>query len=112
MSGTYVLVESEFREALSNDPGAVEKMLNDLADELAGTNQTIAQYTRFNGIIETAQRGNETENQRLQDSIDRIERNIASEEARLRTTFTNLETTIGRLNSQSESLLQVLSGLS
>jgi len=111
--GTDANKKWSFEEAMERDPAAVEKLLNRIADNLTSeaSNGVTLVYTRLNGLIDNSKSANEEENKTHQDRIERLNRSIAAQEATLKKVFTNLETTIGRLNSGSAALTSVLQGL-
>ncbi|MCC6219605.1 MAG: flagellar filament capping protein FliD [Deltaproteobacteria bacterium] len=106
--GTLDFDSEKFREGMGKSPEAVEKLLNTLGDTVAGTNGTISQYTKYQGLIDVAVDANKRGTENLNEKIARIERNIDGEVERLRRIFTNLETTMSKLNSGANAIASIL----
>lgn len=109
--GTYDFDAKRFKEALAEDPAGAHQLLTSFSDLLTKTGGTIDEFTKFQGHIDSALDANTTENESLNDYIDRVERSITSEEERLKRTFARLESTIGQLNSQATALTSIIAGL-
>lgn len=104
--GTYSLDESELREALANDPAAVERLfVGDPSVDGDGVfdviSDTVDELLDGDGRILTAKEGAEA-------TIDGLELSVASQEVRLEAVqdryvrqFAALESLIGQLQSQS-----------
>ncbi|MCB0310666.1 MAG: flagellar filament capping protein FliD [Bdellovibrionales bacterium] len=97
-----------FEEALSKDPEAVRTITQNLGESLASTDGTIAQFTRFNGIIDLAIRSNDSQVRLNQERIADAERALARQEEVLTAQFARLEALIGKLNNQQSSLASIL----
>ncbi len=109
--GTLAFDSAKFTAAISSDPVAGNKLLTSFADAVGTQNGVIANYTKFQGIIDTATTSNEEENTTLSDKLARIEDNLDKQTQQLRLTFANLEATVGRLYSQGSALTSALSAL-
>lgn len=106
--GTLGFDEKIFTEALGKDPAAANEILSNAADKLGSASGVISGFTKYQGQIDIALSSNEKENESVQDRLDRIEQSIARQTESLRLLFANLESTIGRLNSQSSAISQIL----
>lgn len=106
--GTYKFDPAKFSEAVAKNPAAVNEILRRAGDAIGATGGVINQYTKFDGYIDQATSGNQSESDSMNDSLARMEASITAEETRLRQTFTNLEKTISDLNSKSSALLSLL----
>jgi len=109
--GTLAFDSSTFQEALSDEPDSVNQILQNFGDTVAGTNGTIDQYIRFNGLIDLSLQSNERTVTDLNQRIGRAEEQIAQNEQLMRARFARLESTIGRMQSQQQALTSALSGL-
>lgn len=110
-NGSYKFDQDKFEEAIASDPQATANLLGSFAEKTASTNGLIDQYTRFQGLIDRAQRSNEQSSKIFQDRIERMERAIESQEQSLRRMFANLEQRVGALNASGAALNSVLIGL-
>lgn len=106
--GSLKFDESKFDTAVSNDSEGTRTVLENLGEGLAAVDGTIAQYTRFNGIIGQAESGNNTQISTLQSRISDLEDALLKQQDNLTGQFARLESLIGKLNSQQSAL----SGLS
>lgn len=109
--GTIEFNSQAFMAAVAKDPTAVENLLSKFADATASTTGIISNYTKFNGLIDTATQSNDQEIKGLNERIERINRSIAAQEERLRKVFANLEATIGDMQNQANALSGILAGL-
>lgn len=109
--GTYKFDGEKFNEALSKEPSAVSQILSSFADRLGSASGLIQTYTGFDGMLASAKRSNDTQNERINDKIARVETMLQRQEQNLKLMFASLESTIGRLNSQGNALASVLSSL-
>jgi flagellar hook-associated protein 2 len=109
--GTLLFDSDTFKSALANEPISVNAILSDLADEISLTNGTIAQYIRFNGLIDTTVNANKTQISNLNERISLAEAAILKQEEAMRARFARLESTVSRLQSQQSALASALSSL-
>lgn len=106
--GTLKFDSSAFSSALSSDPEGVRTVAGNLGESLASVDGTIAQYTRFNGLIDAASKSGSDEISKLNSRIGTIEAALAKEQESLTARFARLESLIGQLSSQQSSLSQIL----
>ena len=100
--------QADFSTAFSKDPAAVQKVLESLGDKLAAQTGVIQGFVGLNQGIDAVQNTTKDANTQLRDQIDRINASIAKQEDTLKKVFTNLETTIARLNSGSSAISSIL----
>lgn len=106
--GTLKFDSTVFSTALSDDPEGVRQITANLGETLSSVDGTIAQYTRFNGLIDVASKSGTDEITKLNARIGVIEAALAKEEESLMGRFARLEALIGKLNSQQSTLTQAL----
>jgi flagellar hook-associated protein 2 len=97
-----------FKEALSQDAGSVNTIMQNLGESLAAVDGTIAQFTRFNGLIDQSVTSNQNEIRGNESRIGDLEKALAREEESLIKRFSRLEGLIGQLNSQQNALSSLL----
>jgi flagellar hook-associated protein 2 len=106
--GTLKFNETTFASAFATDSSSLGTVLTTVADQLAGVDGTVAQYTRFGGLIDGAvQQGTAaitTGNARISD----IENRLAKQADSMTAQFARLESLMGRLNQQSQVLTAIL----
>lgn len=103
--------ESTFLEAVGKDPQSSEQLLQGFADRIGSAEGTIAQYTRFNGLIDTAKNSNKNENDSINKRLERLEQNLERQRESLNLLYSRLESRVSDLNSQGEALNNILAGL-
>ena len=108
--GTLKFDSSTFEEAVSSDSEGVRLITQNLGERLGGTNGTIAQFTRFNGLIDQSINSNNTLITDLESKISAVEKSLSTEQASLTQRFSRLEALIGQLNSQQSTLASILPG--
>lgn len=106
--GTLKFDSAVFQDALASDPESVRQITSNLGETLGAVDGTLAQFTQFNGIIDIASNSNTEQITRLNDQIARIEDGLSAKEQSLLNQFARLESLIGQLNSQQNSLSQLL----
>ncbi len=106
--GTLTFDADTFRDALNEDSVSVGTILENLGEALGGVDGTIAQYTRFNGLIDQAVQSNDDRVNSLNDRIADLETNLASQEQSLIARFASLEAQISQLQNQQNSLASLL----
>ena len=109
--GTYNFDQDKFIEGANKEPEATEQLLNNLADKLASTDGIIRDYTKYQGQIDISVESNNSENESISNRIARLEENFQRQSEILQKMFTNLETTVGRLNSGADALNSMLISL-
>ena len=108
--GTLSFNADTFTDALGSDAQGVTIVTQNLGEELAAVGGTIDQFTRFNGIIDTAFNANASQVTQIQSQISDIEGRLAKEKAALTQRFSRLEGLIGSLNAQQSALSGILPG--
>ncbi len=103
--------ESTFLESVGKDSRAVEGLLQGFADRVGSAEGTIAQYTRFNGLIDGAINANKNENDSINKRLERLEQNLDRQRESLNLLYSRLESRVSDLNSQGEALNNILAGL-
>lgn len=106
--GTLAFDEDTFEEAVSNDEEGVRIVLEDLGETTASTDGTIAQFSRYNGLIDITTTSNTSEITSIQSRITDLERSLAQQEESLTARFAALERIIGGLTSQQNALSSIL----
>ncbi|MBX7145232.1 MAG: flagellar filament capping protein FliD [Oligoflexia bacterium] len=106
--GTLKFDSSVLQDAISDDPEALRTITQNLGESLGAVDGTIAQYTRFNGLIDVASKSNSDAITDLNDRIATVQDSLNKREQSLVSQFARLESLIGQLNSQQNSLSQVL----
>lgn len=108
--GTLDFDQETFKTALVSDPESTREITQTLGENLAAVNGTIAQYTRFGGLIDNTQSLNTQHISDLQDRIEQVELSLIRQEEDLTKRFARLESLIGQLSSQQNTLLALLPG--
>jgi flagellar hook-associated protein 2 len=110
-NGQLKFDEKAFAAAAAKDAKGLDSILRAFSDKVSTTGGVIDNFTKFRGQIEVAKAANDTENQSLNDRIARAEVLIQRQAEILKKNFAALESTIGKLNSDGDSLLSMLQGL-
>jgi flagellar hook-associated protein 2 len=106
--GTLTFDRTTFSSALSSDSVSAAGILERLGERLASIDGTIAQFTRFNGLIDQAVNGNNSQVTSLETRIAEIEASLLQQEQLLTLRFARLEGLIGKLSSQQTQLASLL----
>lgn len=106
--GSLAFDSTVFANALAEDSNAVRAITQTLGDTLAGTGGTIAQFTQFNGLINIAEQANRTQISSLEAKIATTEKSLSRQQETLTAQFARLESLIGQLNSQQQTLAALL----
>ena len=106
--GTLAFDNDTFVEAMSNDSEGVRQITQTLGETLAATDGTIAQYTRFNGMIDQLSYSNSQSISDMQNKVADAEKSLAKQEQSLTAQFSRLEYLMSKLNSQSQTLQSIL----
>ncbi|RMG44421.1 MAG: hypothetical protein D6719_01815 [Candidatus Dadabacteria bacterium] len=106
--GTLKFDQDTFTQAVSDDPESVKTILANAGETLSAVDGTIAQYIQFNGIIDQAENSNTELISSYNNQIADAEKSLSRQEETLRAQFARLEALIGRMNSQSDTLLSIL----
>lgn len=106
--GTLKFDSTTFASALSSDSVSAASILERFGETLASVDGTIAQFTRFNGLIDQAVNGNNSQVTSLETRIGEIEASLLQQEQLLTQRFARLEGLIGKLSSQQTQLASLL----
>jgi flagellar hook-associated protein 2 len=107
-NGLLTLDEDKLEEAVTNEPDSVSKVLENFAETAASTGGTIDDFAQFNGLLDVSTRNNQTRIDNLNRRIADAESSLARLEEALRARYARLESLIGRLQSQQNSLSAAL----
>jgi flagellar hook-associated protein 2 len=110
--GTLKLDTNKMQQAIATEPTSVSSVFQGFADTVALTGGTIDQYTRFNGLIDITTRSNQTTIDELNRRISDAEAAIQRQADALKARYARLESIMGKMQSQQQSLTSALSGLS
>lgn len=108
--GTLSFDGDIFDDAIATDPTSIGTIMANLGEELGAVDGTIAQYTRFNGMIDVAVNSNTTTISSMTNRIADLENSLSKQEQALTLQYSRLEGLIGRLTSQQNSLSSLLGG--
>ena len=106
--GTLAFDSNTFASALQSDPNSVRTITESLGETLGAVNGTIAQYTRYNGLIDASLKTNQTQIDDLNNRIAETEKQLSQQEQSLIERFAKLESLVGRLQSQQQALTATL----
>ena len=106
--GSLAFNSTTFTAALSSDPLSSGSILERLGESLAKVDGTIAQFTRFAGLIDQTTNANARQISDSEDRIGILEQSLAKQEESLVQRFSRLEALIGKLNSQQSQLASLL----
>lgn len=109
--GTLQFDIDEFKSQLALDSDGASELLETFANNAAGVNGFISSYTRFDGLIDKAQESNNSEIDRINESISRLEGVGDSLRESLTLQFARLEALTGELQAQQAQLSSLLIGL-
>jgi flagellar hook-associated protein 2 len=106
--GTLKLNEASFKTALNSNPSGVSSLLQNVGETLGSPGGKIAQFTKYQGIIDKLVQSNDSNIAAKDKQISEIEESLSAEESRLRSQYASLEKNIGAMNSQRASLARLL----
>jgi flagellar hook-associated protein 2 len=106
--GTLKLNEDTFKTALKSNPSGVTSLLQNVGDTLGSTGGNIAQFTKYQGIIDKLVQSYDNDIATKDKQISEVEESLSAEESRLRSQYATLEKNIGTMNSQRASLARLL----
>jgi flagellar hook-associated protein 2 len=109
--GSLKLDTTKLQTAISAEPTSVSEVLTSFADTVATTGGTIDVYTRFNGLIDVSVNSNKTLITNLNQRISEAEKQIERQADEMKARFARLESLMGKLQQQQQSLTLALSGL-
>ena len=106
--GTLAFDSNTFASAVQNDPNSVRTITETLGETLGAVDGTIAQYTRYNGLIDASLKSNQSQIDDLNNRIAETEKQLSQQEQSLIERFAKLESLVGRLQSQQQALTATL----
>jgi flagellar hook-associated protein 2 len=107
--GVLTFDETKFAAALAEDPAAVEAVFSGVA---ARVQQVSERYSdKYDGLLTSRITGQQNEVRSLGDQIGRWDVRLAQRKLTLERTYSQLETMLGRLKSQSDYLGSQLAAL-
>lgn len=106
--GTLAFDTDKFTEAISSEPASVESILENVGEALAAVDGTLAQYTRFGGLLDQTTNSNDTQISNYENRIGIVEKNLAEQETSLMNRYARLESLIAQMNSQQSTLASIL----
>jgi flagellar hook-associated protein 2 len=109
--GTLLFDSVKFNAAVAKESSSVSALLQQFSDTASLTGGTIDLYTRFNGMFDTAMNSNKTQISSLNQQISDAEKAIERQADDMRARFARLESTMGKLQQQQQSLSSSLAGL-
>lgn len=108
--GTLSFNEEDFEDAIASDPEGIRIVSENLGEDLASVDGLIAQFTRYNGLIDTTLNLNKTSISNSQSRISELEASLGKQESSLVAQFARLESVIGKLTQQQSALSGLLPG--
>lgn len=108
--GSLKLDTDRLSAAIAQDPESVRTITSNLGETLSSVDGTLAQYTRFNGLLGSSQRNNQTQIDSLNTRIADIEKALDLQKTQLTAQYARLESVVGKLNSQQSALTGLLPG--
>ena len=102
--GTLSLDTKKLDAAIANDPGSVEKLLQQLGDTLAAPGGAIDQFTRFGGQFDTLKQANNGQIDSYNRRAESAEKILSRQEDQIRTRYSRLESLMGGLQQQQIAL--------
>lgn len=108
--GTLKLDTTTLTNAITKDSFSSRSILEKLGEGLASPNGAIAQYTKYNGLLDISKNSNLTLIKQMNDQISSNEAFLGRQEQDLILQFSRLESVVGRLNSQQSALKSLLPG--
>ncbi len=106
--GTLAFDSEKLRTAIADDAEGVRIITQTLGEDLGSITGTIAQFTRFNGIIDASLSSNLDDITNSENRISLLEKNLSQQEQSLTSRFAKLESLVARLNSQQSALTAAL----
>ena len=106
--GTLKFDSSIFEEALGTDLASVQTILERLGEGLGSTDGTLAQFTRFNGLIDSNLQESANQIKRFTEDIAKTEKQLANQEQALTQRFARLEKLMAEMQNQQSALTSLL----
>ncbi|MFO0417379.1 MAG: flagellar filament capping protein FliD, partial [Pseudomonadota bacterium] len=110
--GSLKLDTNKLQQAISAEPISVSTIFQGFADTVALTGGTVDLFTRFNGLIDITTRSNQSTIDELNRRISDAEASIQRQAEALKARYARLESIMGKMQNQQQSLTSALSGLS
>jgi flagellar hook-associated protein 2 len=107
--GTLTFDTTKFQSAAGSESSSVGALLRSFADSTSLTDGTFDLYTRFGGIFDSTRNGNSFQITTLSQRISDAEESISRQASDMRSRFARLESLMGRLQGQQQSLSSLLS---
>lgn len=101
--------QAVFKKTALQDPVTTGRILSGLGDKISTTNGVIYNFTKYQGVLDTAEKSNTDQNDFLNARIERIDANIAQQKEYLTKLFATLEEKIGKLQSNATALTGIIS---
>ncbi len=108
--GTFSFDATVFQQALTADPAGTQSVLSGVSAAVGAAASAVSD--KYTGSITTSITGQQTVVKDLNDQIDAWDLRLTARRATLQATYTALETSLSKLQSQSSWLSGQLSGLS
>jgi flagellar hook-associated protein 2 len=102
--GSLKLDQAKLTTAIGDDPESVRSIMMNLGDDVAGVDGLVAQYTRFGGLIDSAQSTFNGQIDSYTKSIERSEEYLDRQKQTMTAQYARLEAVIGKMNSQQSAL--------
>ena len=109
--GTLSFDATKFRDSVTIEPSSVETLLKTFSDQIGITGGTIDSYTRFNGLIDGVENGNNLSIDNSNKRISEAEKIITQAEEQARARFARFESLMGNLQSQQSRLTSALASI-
>jgi flagellar hook-associated protein 2 len=106
--GTLKFDSEIFESALIEDPESVSSILENMGENLAATDGTIAQFIRFNGLIDSSVKESEGQISLLTDQIADAEKRLSQQEEQLTARYARLEKLMAEMQNQQNTLVSLL----
>lgn len=106
--GTLKFDADVFAEAMAKDPSGVMNLTEQIGEELASVTGVIAQFTRFNGLVDQTVNANKSQIDQITKRIEDLEKYLAREQESLTARYARLESIVGQMTSQQNALAGLL----
>jgi len=109
--GTLSLDIEKFKSAVASDSVGAQDLFTSFADNVSGTGGFFYEYTKFQGFIDIAKDGNNSQIENLNDKVSQLERQLEKVRANYTGQFARLEWITAQLQQKQQELSSVLSSL-
>ncbi|MCC6219636.1 MAG: flagellar filament capping protein FliD [Deltaproteobacteria bacterium] len=109
--GSLSFDADEFKSQVAQDALGASEVLTDFADNVAGVDGILYEFTKYNGFIDLAVQSNASQIENLNSAISQLERTTAKLRENLEGQFSRLETVMGKLQNTQQALSGILGGL-